>query len=119
MQRRVKKTKPFTISSKADATVAFCLGINLTRRERQKVIRRFYQRMTITKACMVAVKHALGKIRRCKSSMNKLTLAWLLIGQPTWKKVMRAAEIVRGVSVSLGTIYRELVRRVTPNLEWA
>ncbi|MCX6751967.1 MAG: hypothetical protein NTZ87_00485 [Candidatus Nomurabacteria bacterium] len=82
---------PLTITSQADAIMAFAHGDKLTKAERRSVIARYFPgqaKITLNGACKIAVEYSFDLVHEYGEDLARLTLAWLRLGEKVWSKIV-------------------------------
>ncbi|MEO8637466.1 MAG: hypothetical protein ABI430_01015 [Candidatus Taylorbacteria bacterium] len=95
MKKTGKTESTSTIHSKADATSAFARGDMLSKTMRKGVVMKvFVNRISLAKACLIAFKYGLGLISEEKANLQRLTLAWLRLGEKKWRRIAQEAQSI-------------------------
>lgn len=114
-----------TITSRQDAILAFGRGDVLSKKERRKILFRYFPgqaRVSLYRSCVIAVKYGLGMIEGVGKGLTKIVIAWLRTSNEVWRRIVRVARTIDWHALSYSkfcVMLRRRLRSLCHTPEWA
>ena len=108
-----KHKQGLLIASQMDVAMAFARGEHIPKRQRRQLVMKHFKAqasISLTRATTIAIKYGLGLLDEAGATLNKLTLAWLRIGEHAWGKIVAKARNFDWVGISYSRLCKKLRR---------
>ncbi len=103
-----------SLKSVQEIKTAFAHGEILKPKQRKEAARLFKHGMSMKKACLIAIKYAIGRFSEYGSMLHFLTLAWVKLGEKKWQKIIQITRMFgEAFELSLDRIFDRIARTVS------
>ena len=96
---------------------AFARGDTLTIDQRIEASWCFRHRMSIKKACRIAVKYALGRFHESDSLiLRRLTHAWIVLGEKVWAAIIEVTRAIENAYLEIHNFFGLVADKISDKI---